>query len=624
MHSKDMVNWKHLGYALVMPEHKNFWAPCVIYYNGLFYMYYSCMEHASTDVHTEFLRVAVADKPEGPFEYVKTFHSHFSIDPHVVRDEQGEFWIYYTVSRFAGTEDKSGTVNIVDKMTDLLTLAGNPQDVIIPTIKEEIFEKNRFGNGRDWYCVEGSFHLKHRGKEYVMYSGSAFTKEDYFIGYAVKSSDGKWEKFPDARTYHPVIRKSDFVEGTGHHSVALAPNNVDQWVFYHGRNVISDSPEGERRNMRMDPLLWSGDRMWVPGPSDGRQDAPYLPAIHELFDGKDGDGLSGVWRVLSGSWTQDHGDAYQSSNAVHAAVVTSESFDSCIMVVNVRANETTMGEQLGVYALYQDDSNHAAILMDAGRRTLSAFEIVNGIKFSGACVQLDKDIDFAHYHELKILKTGSRCDVYLDGIWKLSAKLHLTTGYAGMFSRYSRARFASFSVTNHVALNESNGQEFAGMLRSPAASQWELVNASLRSASMNVEEASEIFLREELPADFQFSADLDLRLCDQSGSAGVYPTYVSAEQYCSVALHPSSRKVTFKVVKDGKAAEVQSVIELNADFIRYDVHTFIVKRCSGNLIVLFDDRIVYSGPAAFHPDAGHAGLFSYGESGFSRLTLTQL
>jgi len=46
------------------------------------------------------------------------------------------------------------------------------------------------------------------------------------------------------------------VEGTGHNSVVKAPNNVDDWVVYHGRNVNKIFDESmEQRQMRMDPLM---------------------------------------------------------------------------------------------------------------------------------------------------------------------------------------------------------------------------------------------------------------------------------------------------------------------------------------------------------------------------------
>lgn len=245
LRSNDMTNWEHLGYAYIQEGRRDYWAPAVHYDNGLFYLYVSSRPDDEEDVHREFLQVAVADRPEGPYVYRKTLFDTFSIDAHVVRDTDGGWVLFYSTNETCGIDvHRPGTVVLADRLLDPFTPEGKPNLVVKPTLDEEIFERNRFGDGRDWHTIEGAFHLKRRGKHYVMYSGNAFTSPYYYIGYSVADHrDGtsmtelEWRKFPDEDIYEPLLRRNERVEGVGHNSVAKAPNNVDEWVVYHGRDA---------------------------------------------------------------------------------------------------------------------------------------------------------------------------------------------------------------------------------------------------------------------------------------------------------------------------------------------------------------------------------------------------
>ena len=91
-HSDDLARWTYEGTALDAPGQTDYWAPCVYYEGGTFYMYYSSWQE---DLPTQALKVAVADSPLGPFRYVKTFFDIFSIDAHVARDSAGDLYLFY-------------------------------------------------------------------------------------------------------------------------------------------------------------------------------------------------------------------------------------------------------------------------------------------------------------------------------------------------------------------------------------------------------------------------------------------------------------------------------------------------------------------------------------------------
>ena len=102
-------------------------APCVICDNGRFYMYYSSLSLDDTDDHLHFLKVAIADRPEGPFAYAKTLFDKFSIGAHVVSDAAGHI-LFYSVNDYMGNDSsRPGTVILEDRMRDLLTPSGKPE-----------------------------------------------------------------------------------------------------------------------------------------------------------------------------------------------------------------------------------------------------------------------------------------------------------------------------------------------------------------------------------------------------------------------------------------------------------------------------------------------------------------
>ena len=220
-HSDNLFSgWKYHGVVMTVPGLTAFWAPSVIELDGKFYMYNS-----------------VADNPLGPFTNTTQLLHPFSIDSHVVKNEAGLF-LFYSTNRFEG--ERVGTYIVVDKLLDPFHAAGNPVTVVEPTLDEDIFERDRYKKGQHWHTIEGAFYFKEGDWQYVMYSGNCFEQPTYYVGYArAKTSETdltkiKFEKYPDDKTYSPVLAANDFEEGTGHHSMIKEDG---QWyAVYHARD----------------------------------------------------------------------------------------------------------------------------------------------------------------------------------------------------------------------------------------------------------------------------------------------------------------------------------------------------------------------------------------------------
>lgn len=252
-----------IGDVLKIDGKKEFWAPSVIKTHGKYYMYVSCMNLDEDDAHRQTMYVASSTCPEGPFTDTKVLIQPFSIDSHVVENESGMF-IFYSTNDYDC--ERIGTYICVDKMPDPEHVAGNPVPVVKPTLDEEIFMKNRFGDGKDWHTLEGAFYFSEGDYHYVIYSGNCYQSAYYYLGYAVAKTNEtdltkiKFEKYPSPDVYAPLIAKNEFEEGTGHNSVIKYDG--EYYVVYHGRDKGVTEAEGEdKRTARICKLTVDKEKL---------------------------------------------------------------------------------------------------------------------------------------------------------------------------------------------------------------------------------------------------------------------------------------------------------------------------------------------------------------------------
>ncbi len=247
--------WRFEGKVFTYPDVSDFWAPSVIELDGRFYMYCSFEFYGDTPDkggHRQTMHVSTADNPLGPFENAVQLLHPFSIDSHVVKNESGLF-IFYSTNDFESK--RPGTYIVVDRLLDPFTPEGKPHTVVVPTLDEEIYMRDRYKNGTHWHTIEGAFYFREGDWQYVMYSGSCYQNEHYFIGYARAKTDEtdltkiNFEKYPDDNTYAPVFCSNEWEEGAGHHS--MIKYNGEWYAVYHARNRAEDGLSGDRRNARI-------------------------------------------------------------------------------------------------------------------------------------------------------------------------------------------------------------------------------------------------------------------------------------------------------------------------------------------------------------------------------------
>ncbi|HID38747.1 MAG TPA: glycoside hydrolase [Calditrichaeota bacterium] len=269
--SDDLVSWMEKGLAFDNGYPGNgwgtgdFWAPEVIYYDGLFHMTYSARARDGK------LKICLAKSPDplGPFVNIKTplLDSALTcIDGNILIDDDGTPYLYYS-------KDCSGNVingkhvsqiYVQELKPHSLDPVGEPVLCIQPN---QAWEHPQNG----WQWNEGPFVLKNKGLYYLMYSANYYASADYAIGYATANNPfGPWKKYEG----NPVLEKDlrIGVSGPGHNSVTRSPDNTEQFVVYH-THTYPDAPSGDRQP-NIDRMYFIGDSLKIIGPTRSPQPIP--------------------------------------------------------------------------------------------------------------------------------------------------------------------------------------------------------------------------------------------------------------------------------------------------------------------------------------------------------------
>ena len=204
--STDLVNWQR-GPVVFRPGQRHIWAPDLWQdpTTGRFYLYYTA---------DRTVGVAEAASPMGPFEITRKLVDQ-AIDAHLFCDDDGRLYLYYVLL--------PGFRIMVQPMATPVEPAGEARLVLQPESEWET------RNGR---VTEGPWMIKHKGRYYLLYSGSGADTPDYAVGYATSSSP----LGPFVRAEHnPILHRGQGLYGPGH-GCAIQDAKGTWWFVYHQKN----------------------------------------------------------------------------------------------------------------------------------------------------------------------------------------------------------------------------------------------------------------------------------------------------------------------------------------------------------------------------------------------------
>ena len=239
--SEDLTTWTDHGMIVHQedvpwgkPDAYSMWAPDCIEKDGKYYFYFPNASKTGGFA----VGVAVADKPEGPYEILpEPIAGINGIDPCVLKASDGNCYIFWGAGRCAKLAD-----NMIELAED------NPVEVMKWGEREFKNVGVNCLKGLPSRQAEGPFAFEYNGNYYLTYP---YVREDTeVIGYAMaKDPMGPYE-------YKGIIM-AEHENGcwTNHHSIV---NYKGQWYFFYHRNDYS--PEFDKsRSARIEKLYFNED-----------------------------------------------------------------------------------------------------------------------------------------------------------------------------------------------------------------------------------------------------------------------------------------------------------------------------------------------------------------------------
>lgn len=268
-HSRDLIHWRIIGYAITNPDWayldgleggRGYWAPDISYYKGRFYI---CATYRLNDTGTVYRKqmVVSSDKPEGP--YTKpVFLDEDGIDPSIFSDDDGRR--YMLLNRGAR----------IFEISEDATKQLGPATLLF------------YGDQKR--APEGPHLLKKDGY-YYLFEAEGGTGEGHRITVSrSKELFGVYEPCP----YNPIMRQHDEtapVRRCGHGKPVQTQNGEWYMVYLCGR-MLEGKYSMLGRETAIDPITWTVDG-WplvnnLKGPS-ALQKVPNLPRKEENLQKSD-------------------------------------------------------------------------------------------------------------------------------------------------------------------------------------------------------------------------------------------------------------------------------------------------------------------------------------------------
>lgn len=266
LRSKNFTDWEHIGGALEPlddPKTDAYWAPEIAENDGKFYLYYAA------DMK---MRVAVSDKPGGPYKDTGKLmfpDLEFSIDGHPFKDPvSGDWYLFFAKDFF---DKKPGTALAMVKLgDDMITPVGKPSTVMRAFAEWQVYERDRDLYDRHfkaWYTVEGPFVVYKDQRYHCFYSGGNWQTPGYGVGCAVSETiTGPYVDKNSPYGAGVIQTIPGKLIGPGHNSVILGPDGKTWFNVYHSWN-----PERSRRQICMDPIVWTDEGPKTRQPARGKK-----------------------------------------------------------------------------------------------------------------------------------------------------------------------------------------------------------------------------------------------------------------------------------------------------------------------------------------------------------------
>lgn len=205
-HSRDLVNWKPVCHA-IETYHGNIWAPDLIYYNEIFYIYF----------YSDGTNWVITSKsPLGKWSEPIDLKVKWLIDPGHVADNEGNRYLYFSGGQAIALAQDG--LSIVGEIMNVYSGWKYPDDWVV-----------------EGFSLEGPKLIHRDGYFYLLSAqgGTAGPATSHMVVCArSKEVLGPWENSP----FNPIIHTESDEElwwSQGHGSFVDTPDG-SWWMMYHG------------------------------------------------------------------------------------------------------------------------------------------------------------------------------------------------------------------------------------------------------------------------------------------------------------------------------------------------------------------------------------------------------
>ncbi len=236
-HSKDLIHWKIIGYAITNPQWaelddleggRGYWAPDISYYEGRFYITATYRLNDTGKVYRRQM-ITSASQPEGPYNK-PVFIDEDGIDPSIFNDEDGRRYMLLNRGARIFELNREGT--------------------------KKISEAKLLYYGDQKRAPEGPHLLKYNGY-YYLFLAEGGTGEGHRITVARgKSLEGNFTPCP----YNPIMRQwvgAAPIQRCGHGKPVQTAEGKWYMVYLCGRSLEGYTMLG--RETAIDPIHWTAD-----------------------------------------------------------------------------------------------------------------------------------------------------------------------------------------------------------------------------------------------------------------------------------------------------------------------------------------------------------------------------
>ncbi len=400
--SDDLVHWTYRGLCSEERITRTAYAPEVVYYNGMFYMYTS----PGGNGHY----VLASDSPTGPFEAV-TGNMGMSIDGSVFIDNDGQ-WYFYTSG--------GGAINAYKMNSPMsMTHIGELDNVSM--------------NG--W--TEGPMVVYHDGFYYMTYTGNHVLCKAYRINYAV--SDSSPVSYSQGNNNPLLVNTSDDIYGIGHSSTVKGPDLDSYYIVYH--SLVNTVPN---RSTNIDRIFFNGTDMKILGPDTYEQQAPSLPDVYSYF--REGYTLEG--------WTL-YGSQDDSSSLTLSAgsILVSDYRFSGNYTAEYNVLSISDGGKAGALFSYTDEDNYGSFEFDpAGQKAIITFmtEGNETVMEQQLVTSFNEEVRFDCVQSIQIEKNNDKYTFYVNDRELCSFENVLKSGGIGYLTDGASASFGFIGGTGAV------------------------------------------------------------------------------------------------------------------------------------------------------------------------------